>query len=53
MNANNFVLDEDHNFHSFIKLGPTIEYNFSYFLGVIWNYVKKSCSCTVATSEDP
>ena len=38
---------------SFTKLGPTIENNFSCSLGVIWNYVKKSYSCIIATSEDP
>ena len=51
--ANDFVLDEDCDFHSFTKLGPTIENNFSYLLGVIWNYVKKSYRCIVPTSEEP
>ena len=27
--------------------------NKSYLLAVIWNYVKKSYSCIVVTSEDP
>ena len=48
-----FVPDKDCDFNSFSKLGSTIENNFSYLLRVIWNYVKKSCSCAVATSEDP
>ena len=53
MDTNNFVFDEDCNFHSFAKMGPPIENNFSCLLGVIWNYVNKSYSCIVATSEDP
>ena len=51
--ANNFALDEGCDFHSFLKLEPTIENNFSYLLGAIWNNVKKSYSCIVARSEDP
>ena len=51
--TNNFVLDKDYDFHSFTKLGPTTENSFSYLLGVIWNFVKKSYSYIVVTSEDP
>ena len=50
--TNNFVFNEEYDFHSFTKFDPTIEINFSYFLGVIWNYVKKSYSSIVATKED-
>ena len=32
MDTNNFFLDEDCDFHSVTKLGPTIENNFSYLL---------------------
>ena len=53
MDTNDFVLDEDFDFHSFTNLGPVIENNFSYWLGVIWNYVKKGYSCIKATNEDP
>ena len=35
-----------------MKLGPTIESDFSYLLGVMWNYVKKSYNCIVDTSKD-
>ena len=52
MDTNNFVHDEDCDFHCFTKLGSTIENNFSYLLGVILSYVKKSYSCVLATSED-
>ena len=38
-NINNFVLDEECNFFSLKKLGPTIENDFSYLLGVIWHYL--------------
>ena len=51
--TDNFVLDEDCDFHSFTKMGPTIENNFSYLLGVIWHYVKKSYSYIKARSENP
>ena len=50
--TNNFVLDEDYDFYSLKKLGSTIENNFSYLMGVISNYVKKSYSYIVAASED-
>ena len=53
MDTNNFVVDEECDFRTFSKLGPTIENNFSYLLDVIWNCGKKSYSCIVATSEDP
>ena len=52
METNNFVLDEDYDFYSLKKLGSTIENNFSYLMGVISNYVKKSYSYIVAASED-
>ena len=52
MDTNSFVFDEDCDFPSLTKLGPTIQDNFSYLLGAIWNYVKKSCSYIVAISED-
>ena len=51
-NANNIVLDEDFDFHSFTKFGPNKENESSYLPRVIWNYLKKRCSCIVATSED-
>ena len=47
------LLIEDCDFHSFTKLEPTIANNFLDLLGVIWNYVKRSCSCIVVTIEDP
>ena len=53
MDTNNFVPDDDCDFHSITKLVRTTENKFSYLLGVIWNYVKKSYSCIVPTSEDP
>ena len=51
MDAIDFFLVEDCDFHYFRKLGPTTENSFSYLLGVIWNYVKKSHSYIVDTSE--
>ena len=53
MDTNNFVPGDDCDFHSITKLVRTTENKFSYFLGVIWNYVKKTYGCIVPTSEDP
>ena len=42
LDTNNFVFDENCDFHSCANLAPTIENIFSYLLEIIRNYVQKS-----------